>query len=97
MTFPDDDNTRTHIVLTEGMMVSHYRIVEKIVAGGMGEVYLNILFFFQINRIASPAVLSPKMAVRYEILPRTGAIRLPSSVGTSPTVEGFLFWVCSVE
>jgi serine/threonine protein kinase len=29
-----------HAVLTKGTMVSHYRIVEKIGASGMGEVYL---------------------------------------------------------
>ena len=37
---PDQDKTRTYIVLTKGTMVSHYRIVERIGAGGMGEVYL---------------------------------------------------------
>jgi len=36
----DNDKTQTHIVLTKGTMVSHYRIIQKIGAGGMGEVYL---------------------------------------------------------
>jgi serine/threonine protein kinase len=35
-----DDETNTHTVLTKGTMVSHYRIVDKIGAGGMGEVYV---------------------------------------------------------
>jgi len=32
----DDDKTQSHSILIKGTMVSHYRIVEKIGAGGRG-------------------------------------------------------------
>lgn len=37
---PDDDKTNTHVTLTSGTMMFHYRIIEKIGSGGMGEIYL---------------------------------------------------------
>jgi serine/threonine protein kinase/Flp pilus assembly protein TadD len=36
----DEDLTRTQITIGKGTEVDHYRIIEKIGAGGMGEVYL---------------------------------------------------------
>jgi len=35
-----DDRTRSFVSIGAGSMVAHYRIIEKIGAGGMGEVYL---------------------------------------------------------
>lgn len=36
----DHDHTQSFVPLTPGTLVSHYRVVKKIGAGGMGEVYL---------------------------------------------------------
>ncbi len=38
----DDDKTRSYIALTPGTSVLHYKILDKIGAGGMGEVYLAV-------------------------------------------------------
>ncbi len=39
---PLDDRTRSFAPVTSGTNVGHYRIIDKIGAGGMGEVYLSL-------------------------------------------------------
>jgi len=36
----DNDRTESFVPLTKGTKIAHYTIIEKIGAGGMGEVYL---------------------------------------------------------
>ena len=38
--YQENEPTSTSVILSEGIMVSSYRIIKKIGAGGMGEVYL---------------------------------------------------------
>ena len=56
---PDDDTTRTNGTVTSGTMTSQHRIIEKIGAGGMGEVYL--VEHTKLNRRVALRFLSPDL------------------------------------
>lgn len=64
----EDDKTRSYRVLTAGTMVNHYRIVEKIGAGGMGEVFL--AEDTRLKRRVALKFLPPNLAPNQEIYSR---------------------------
>jgi WD40 repeat protein len=64
----DDDKSQMHVTLTGGTLLSHYRVIEKIGAGGMGEVYR--AQDTRLGRDVAIKVLSPHLAVTAEVRAR---------------------------
>jgi Tol biopolymer transport system component len=64
----DDDKAEKHVTLTSGTLLSHYRVIEKIGAGGMGEVYR--AQDTRLGRDVAIKVLSPYLAATPEVRAR---------------------------
>jgi serine/threonine protein kinase/tetratricopeptide (TPR) repeat protein len=61
----EDDKTQPSLLLTKGSVFSHYRIIDKIGAGGMGEVYL--AEDTNLNRHVALKFLSDRLESREEV------------------------------
>jgi len=65
---PGDDSIQSHASLASGALLSHYKIIEKIGAGGMGEVYR--AQDTRLGRDVAIKVLSPHLAQTAEVRAR---------------------------
>jgi Tol biopolymer transport system component len=64
----DEGKSQMRVTLTSGTLLSHYKIIEKIGAGGMGEVYR--AQDTRLGRDVAIKVLSPRLAATREVRAR---------------------------